>query len=177
MENASIISRKPISCGSFQPAAAGQRAAASYRARGKIAMRQSPTTTMQHTVEMTNAWLAEIAQRLGDQQQRRAYLGLRAVLHALRDRLSADDAAHLAAQLPMLVRGIFYEGYRPSGKPLAEHKKSEFLAAVRSECPEEDLNIGTITRAVLQVVAKHVSAGETDKIKAKLPAGVRELWE
>ena len=140
-------------------------------------MRQSPSTAIQHTIETTNTWLAEIAERLGDQEHRRAYQGLRAVLHALRDRLSVDDAAHLAAQLPMLVRGIFYEGYHPSGKPLAEHKKSEFLAAVRLECPEEDLNIGTITRAVLQVVSKHVTAGETEKIKAKLPAGIRELWE
>jgi uncharacterized protein (DUF2267 family) len=140
-------------------------------------MRQAPSTAIQHTVETTNVWLTEIAERLGDQESRRAYQGLRAVLHALRDRLSVDDAAHLAAQLPMLLRGIYYEGYQPSGKPLAGHKKSEFLAAVRVQCPEEDLNTGTITRAVLQVLAGHVSAGEVQKVKAKLSAGIRELWE
>jgi uncharacterized protein (DUF2267 family) len=139
-------------------------------------MSHSPCSAFQHTIEVTNVWLADIAERLGDQQNHRAYQALRAVLHALRDRLSAEGAAHLAAQLPTLVRGLYYEGYRPGGKRPAEHTKAEFLAQVRSECPDEDLNTGTITRAVLQVIGKHVSTGEIENLKATFPKAIRELW-
>jgi uncharacterized protein (DUF2267 family) len=34
------------------------------------------------------------------------------MLHALRDRLPPEIAVHLSAQLPMLVRGIYYEGWK-----------------------------------------------------------------
>ena len=130
----------------------------------------------EHAVEITNNWLNDVLERLAWHDPQRAYRTLRAVLHALRDRLGVDDAAHLSAQLPMLVRGIFYEGYHPSGKPVAERKKSEFLAHVKREFPDESFEIETVTRAVLHVLAKHITPGEVDKIKAELPEHIRTLW-
>src|SRR6185369_10762254 len=46
-----------------------------------------------------------------------AYRVLRAWLHTLRDRLTVQASAHFAAQLPDLIRGIFYAGWNPSGVP------------------------------------------------------------
>src|SRR3990167_4516276 len=91
----------------------------------------------EHTIEVTHTWLHDLNVRLGWQDRHRAYMALRGVLHALRDRLSVDDASHLAAQLPMLIRGFYYEGYHPPGKPLAERKKSEFFAHVKVEFQDE----------------------------------------
>ncbi len=68
------------------------------------------------TIQTTNSWLNEIGEDLGPDRQR-CYNALRAVLFALRDRLTVEEAADLSAQLPMLIRGIFYEGYRPSIMP------------------------------------------------------------
>ena len=65
------------------------------------------------TVHKTNIWLKEIAQVLGPDRHR-AYNALRAVLHCLRDRLTVDEAAQLGDQLPMLVRGIYYEAWHPA---------------------------------------------------------------
>jgi uncharacterized protein (DUF2267 family) len=130
----------------------------------------------EHTIEITHTWLHDLMERLGWQDKRRAYVALRAVLHALRDRLSVNDASHLAAQLPMLVRGFYYEGYHPAGKPLVERKKADFLAHVAAECTDESRNDGQVTRAVFQVLAKHITPGEVAKIKGALPEDIRSLW-
>ena len=130
----------------------------------------------EHTIEITHTWLHDLMERLGWQDKHRAYVALRAVLHALRDRLSVNDASHLAAQLPMLIRGFYYEGYHPAGKPLAERKKSAFLAHVAAECADESRSDGRVSQAVFQVLAKHITPGEVENIKGALPTEIRSLW-
>jgi uncharacterized protein (DUF2267 family) len=130
----------------------------------------------EHTIEITHVWLHDLMDRLGWHDKHRAYVALRAVLHALRDRISVEDASHLAAQLPMLIRGFYYEGYHPAGKPVADRKKTEFLARVAAECSDESRNDGKVTRAVFQVLAKHITPGEVEKIKGALPTDLRSLW-
>ena len=134
-------------------------------------------SVFEHTIELTHTWLHDVMERLGWHEKHRAYMALRAVLHAVRDRVGPEDAAHLAAQLPMLVRGFYYEGYHPAGKPVADRKRADFLARVASECSDEDRNEGRVTRAVLQVLAKHITPGEVDKIKGALPSEIRALWD
>lgn len=89
--------------------------------------------TFDSTLQTTNVWLDELMKELGWQERQRAYHALRAVLHTLRDRLPVDEAAHLAAQLPMLIRGIYYEGWHPADKPLKQRNKEQFLAHIAGE--------------------------------------------
>ena len=139
-------------------------------------MAQDTLPVFEHTIEITHTWLNDLLERLAWRDQQRAYRALRAVLHALRDRLTVDDASHLSAQLPMLVRGFYYEGYHPGGKPLAERKKLEFLAHVKAEFADESFDIETVVRAVLNVLAKHITPGEVEKVKQLLPEDIRSLW-
>jgi uncharacterized protein (DUF2267 family) len=139
-------------------------------------MAQDSLKVFEHTIEITHTWLNDLQERLAWRDRQRIYRALRAVLHALRDRLSVDDASHLAAQLPMLVRGFYYEGYHPAGKPLAERRKAEFLAHVKGEFADEGFETETVVRAVFNVLAKHITPGEIDKVKQSLPEDIRSLW-
>jgi uncharacterized protein (DUF2267 family) len=129
------------------------------------------------TIQATNIWLNDIQERLKWQDRSRVYHALRAVLHTLRDRLSVDQVAAFAAQLPMLLRGAFYDGWHPHGKPLKERHKKEFLAHI-AEAFRDDLAVDPeqATRAVFEVVAKHVSDGEIENVKQTLPLELRSLW-
>ncbi len=140
-------------------------------------MLQTALTAFEHTIQTTQQWLHEIEEGIGWQDPHRAYLALRAVLHALRDRLTVEQAAALAAQLPMLVRGFYYEGWHPHGKPLKERKRDEFLAHVAETLRDDPyIDPEQITDVVLDVLARHVSRGEIECIKRTLPAELRGLW-
>ena len=129
------------------------------------------------TIHTTNVWLNDLADQLGWRDKQRAYHALTAVLHALRDRLPVEQAVALGAQLPMLVRGFYYEGWRAADKPLKERRKEEFLAHVAAAFRDEpDIDAEEIARAVFQVIAKHVTPGEVKHVKITLPHEIRSLW-
>lgn len=129
------------------------------------------------TLQTTNVWFNDLNEMLQWNSHLRAYHAFRAVLHALRDRLGVDEAAALGAQLPLLVRGFYYEGWHPSKTPVKDRTVDDFLAHIKPafrDDPGEDVE--RITRAVFRVVARHVSLGETASIRRCLPAELRELW-
>jgi uncharacterized protein (DUF2267 family) len=129
------------------------------------------------TVHRTHEWLHQLMEDLDCDDRQDAYVLLRAVLHALRDHLTVDSCAHLAAQLPMLVRGFFYEGWHPADKPLKYRDQAEFRRQVAAAAPriqEETLDEGI--QAVLRVLSEKVTEGEVHKIKNSLPKQLRELW-
>ena len=106
-----------------------------------------------------------------------AYVVLRATLHALRDRIGPENAVHLGAQLPMLLRGLFYEGWHMAGTPTREHNRQQFLDHVRIEMPPvlaQDAE--RAVRAVFAVMWERVEPGEIAKIIGLLPADLRDLW-
>jgi uncharacterized protein (DUF2267 family) len=122
------------------------------------------------TLQKTNVWLKQIDDLLHWDDHHKAYHGLRAVLHALRDRLPVAEAAHLGAQLPLLVRGIYYEGWKPAAKPRKFKTAQEFYDAVR-EYFSADRNVNPIrlTEAVMTVLSANISAGELQKLQGIFP--------
>jgi len=127
------------------------------------------------TVHRTNAWLKEVMRALGRDDRHAAYLALRATLHTLRDRLTIEEVAQLGAQLPMLVRGFYYEGWDPTDKPVPERSFDGFLAGIAIELPNE-LDPEQAARAVFAVLAARVSGGEIDDVLHMLPTSIRTLW-
>jgi len=128
------------------------------------------------SVEKAHVWLNDVAEELGTQDRQHAYRVLRAVLHALRDHLTVDEAAQLAAQLPIFVRGVFYEGWDPSRTPEHDRDIDTFLKKIATEAGlagETEASIAA--SATSRVLRHHVSAGEGEKVLRALPQHLREL--
>jgi uncharacterized protein (DUF2267 family) len=138
-------------------------------------MTQTTIAAFDSTLQTTNVWLHEIMERMGWVDKHRAYHALRTVLHALRDRLPVEGAAALAAQLPLLVRGIFFEGWHPAGKPVRGRKKADFLDRIDDSFIDDPVDPEKVARAVLGVLANHVAAGEVAHVEHLLPLEIRSL--
>jgi uncharacterized protein (DUF2267 family) len=129
------------------------------------------------TVQKTNAWLKRLMEILVSDDRHLAYLALRATLHALRDRLTVEEAAELAAQLPMLVRGFYFEGWDPTGKPVRDRHLDVFLARIWRELPPgTPVDPEPAARAVFRLLAERIAEGELEDVRHVLPGEVRELW-
>jgi uncharacterized protein (DUF2267 family) len=129
------------------------------------------------TVQLSNLWLNELMAAVGWDDKQRAYRLLRATLHALRDRLSAHEAVHFGAQLPMLIRGLYYDGWRMRDATSAERMKTEFFGHIDAAF-RQDPNSDTegLVREVFKLLARRISSGEIDDVKRILPPEVRDLW-
>ena len=129
------------------------------------------------TVHKSNVWLNEMMQALGWSDRHGAYLALRVTLHALRDRLTLEEMAHLGAQLPLLIRGVYYDGWDPARQPLRMRTKEEFLDRIAAEFRSLDpIDPEAIARAVFTVLSARVTEGEIADVKHVLPAEIRSLW-
>ncbi|MGZ3688106.1 MAG: DUF2267 domain-containing protein [Bdellovibrionota bacterium] len=140
-------------------------------------MTDSGLSSFDSTVEKTNHILKAIEESYGWPKERRgqSYAALKAVLHALRDRLTVDESAQLAAQLPILLRGIYYHDWNPSRVPMKMNRK-EFLAQVGQHFQYSiDGGLENLVRTVLNSLTVHVSAGEWEKIRSNLPRDLATL--
>lgn len=138
---------------------------------------QQSVGTIDKSVELANVWLGEISDELNHINKEDAWACLNAVLRTVRDRVPVDEAAHFAAQLPMVIRGSFYEGWNPSQAPHKWRHRDEYLSAVRDRLPgRENVDIEETVRAVLKVVGHHMTHEELEKLKSIHPQEVRDLW-
>jgi uncharacterized protein (DUF2267 family) len=88
-----------------------------------------------------------------------------------------DETFELAAQMPLLLKGIYFDGYDPSGKPLTIRSREELFDEIQDRFDKaEGLSGEIITRAVLKVLYKRAGEGEMDDIKENMPADIQGLF-
>lgn len=135
------------------------------------------STVFEAALEDAHIWLKEVADGLGLDDRRVAVHVMRAVLHPLRDRLPLELTAHLSAQLPLMIRGLFFENWNPHAKP-NHHRLDDFTDALERELRGVDqaIELTDAMRVVFAVLGTHVSLGEWRKIGAVLPREVADLW-
>lgn len=101
---------------------------------------------------------------------------MRGTLHALRDRLPIEEAVQLAAQLPLLIKGVYYDGWTPRNKP-EKYDKEEFARRVHEQFQfDADLNPAEIIRAVLRVMYRHMGEGELGDVRSNMPKKIQDWF-
>lgn len=142
-------------------------------------MNRAVIPALESTLQKTHLWLKDLSEWMEWDDQHLAYLSLRAVLHALRDRLPIEVAAKFAAQLPLLVRGIYYEGWIPAQTPIKIHQVEDFFFLVASYFGSDILipRVEVITTNVFKLIKKNMTQGEVDHLKKVLPKPIGSLWD
>ena len=128
------------------------------------------------TLQTTHIWLDEVMEEIGPDRSA-AWHVLGAVLRTLRDRLPLGLAAHLGAQLPLLIRGAYYDQFRPGHDVERLSTEDEFLTYVTSQFGDiRPVNVRKATRRVLSVLGRHVTPGLAENVRNALPGHIRTLW-
>lgn len=134
---------------------------------------------IESTLATSRRWLRELREELElpEDDAGRAFHALRAGLHAIRDRLPPPEAVHLGAQLPALVRGIYYDGFQLTNEASKIRTRVEMIQRVQRELePDHQLSAPAVLHAVIALLERHVSAGEIGKLVSTLPKPIAELW-
>ena len=132
---------------------------------------------LHHAPQVFAEWLNELCDDLGWPKPQ-AYVLLCETLHTIRDFLTVDEAADLGAQLPVLVRGVYYDGWDPSKTPVKPRNKADLLKRVQSRfqrTPLEDPE--RAVGAVFDLLRRHVSWGEFQQVKQSMRRPIQELWD
>lgn len=137
-------------------------------------MSAQTTHLFDHAVEGAAQWIDELAVELGTDDPREARRVLRVVLHAVRDHLEPNEAAQFAAQLPELVRGMYYAEWVPGRR--GPRRAPEFLEAVAKAADLAGITEASFAvSATMRLLERHVTSGELDDVLANMPAGVRAV--
>ncbi len=130
-----------------------------------------------HTVHLTHEWINELTERLGWSSRRSALRLMRATLHHLRDHLLVNELAQLSAQLPLLIRGMFFEGWVPTRTPIKERRAEAFVDAIDALMGDtEEYRGGADVGCVFDLLNARLSRGEVEDVRANLPQDIRVLW-
>lgn len=124
-----------------------------------------------------NEWLLEIGDRAGYPDRTDwSYGCLRAVLHTLRDRTTIEEIFQFSAQLPVLIRGIYFEGYKPTGKP-DKMNAEEFMYRIKKDLGNSNpISSDEAFRVVLEILYDRTSTGEMDDIRGQMPKAIQNIW-
>ena len=129
------------------------------------------------TLQETNHWLKLMMGELGTADRHAAFGALRGALHAVRDRIGVHNAAHLGAQMPMLLRGAYYESWHPAATPTRERHLADFIDHVAAEMPRDSrIEAGEAARACFAVMSQCLDDGEMTKLRKLLPHEALNLW-
>jgi len=131
---------------------------------------------LNRNVQLAHEWIDELDDVLGWDDKHRSYRLLRVTMQALRDCLPAVEAADFAAQLPTLLRGVFYEHWRPGAKK-RRCDVDHFLARIQEEFRDDPIeDVADSVGVVLGLFSEKISEGEIVQVQQCLSETVRSLW-
>lgn len=130
-----------------------------------------------HSVHLTHEWINELAERLGWSSKRSALRLMRITLRHVRDHLVVNEVAHVSAQLPIVIRGFFFEGWVPKQTPIKERNVQDFVTFITEQMAEaEEYRGREDIKCVFDLLNNRISRGEVEDVRATLPTSIRDLW-
>ena len=129
------------------------------------------------TLQTTHIWLDELMAEIGFDRQA-AWHVLGAVLRAVRDRIPLELAVHLGSQLPLLVRGLYYDQWHAPGRMDGKPRSLDaFLEPIREQLAQiRPIDASNATQAVFRILSRHANPGQIEKVKHALPGEVQAIW-
>lgn len=130
-----------------------------------------------HTVHITHEWINELAARLDWSSRHNALRLLRTTLRIVRDHLLTDELAQFSAQLPLLVRGMLFEGWVPKRTPVRERSAEQFIREIEGQIGDtEEYRGSEDIKHVFELLNARLSVGEIEDVRACLPTEIRSFW-
>ncbi len=136
----------------------------------------SNRSVFERSVHTAEEWLNSIARAFDTDDRRFVHRALRAWLHGLRDELPVEVCAHFAAQLPELLRGIYYEGWNPAHVP-TDHDVEHFVHRFAREAQVRPGEVPHVASTVTAGIRKQLPVAGLATVLEHLPPALREvLW-
>jgi uncharacterized protein (DUF2267 family) len=131
----------------------------------------------ERTAHETHEWINELTDRLEWSSERDVLRMLRTVLAAIRDHLPVNEMAQFSAQLPIMLRGMFFEGWQPKNTPVSERHVLQLVDRVTAQVGDvaEYRGVDDIA-CVFKLLNNRISAGEINDVRANLPQALRDMW-
>lgn len=135
-----------------------------------------PVSSLENTLQRSYEWLNELTEFGHFRDTNQAYSILRVVLHSIRDRLPVDLSLHFASQLPMLLGGVYINGWNPSSTARAK-KIDDFIQEIYHEERNLEVNPKESLRSTLQFLRQKLDPGLIEKVIQSFPANFQKLWQ
>lgn len=130
----------------------------------------------QTTLNQSYEWIHALMDTYDYADENKAFVLLRATLKALRDRINPNEAQDLASQLPVLIRGFYYEGWDSRKQQKKERTTENFLASVRMHLAgHDDIDLEMAVPEALHLIFEKIDKGEADEVKHSLPKEIQDL--
>lgn len=125
----------------------------------------------------TLTFYRKVIDETGQRDREAVKRGTAAVLRALRDRLTPDEAEQAAAQLPRELKAAWAAGETLDRKPV-RMRRAQFYERVRRDAGLKSVREARfLTIAVFAALKEHLSPGEAEDVQAQLPRDLKEVWE
>ena len=131
--------------------------------------------SIESSIQKLDRWVEELDHELGWIDTDRSFRLLRVTLHALRDSLQTDEVAQLAAQLPLVMKAFFYEGWNPGHTRSTQ--RADFVDTVFECFLDDELSeVEPAITCVFTVINGKISEGEIEDVRSSLHHSMRDLW-
>jgi uncharacterized protein (DUF2267 family) len=137
-----------------------------------MTMSSAGSDPFNHALHTANIWLADVGAALGTRDRHYTRGVVRAWMHTLRDRLTIDAAAKFGAQLPELLRGVYYDGWEPNKAPV-KYNVEQYIQRFGAQASIPAVQVPTIAATITEVMADRMSPGQVSETLAELPTDLR----